>query len=77
MKKQARSKFRKLSKEEKDVKREYVRNRFRNMSEEDKRKLKVDKRSCIVWYETLVKNECLTILKLKRVHFTNLSVRLI
>ena len=38
--KKARNRYISLSKKEKDKKREYGKNRFRNMSEEDKQKLK-------------------------------------
>ena len=37
---QARNKYRNLSAEEKNKKREYVKNRYRNMSEEEKKRLK-------------------------------------
>ena len=36
----ARDKYKELSEEEKDIKREYGRNRYHNMSEEDKQRLK-------------------------------------
>ena len=41
LKLKARDKYRELSEEEKNVKREYGRNRYNNMSEEDKQRLKV------------------------------------
>ena len=40
MQEQAKNKYRELSKEEKDIKREYGRNLFQNMSEENKQRLK-------------------------------------
>ena len=40
LKEQARNTCRKLSKEEKNIKREYGRNRYHNMSKEKKQKLK-------------------------------------
>ena len=41
MREQARNKYRELSNEKKDIKREYGRNRYCNMSEENKQRLKV------------------------------------
>ena len=40
LKVKARDKYRELSDEEKDIKREYGRNKYNNMSEEDKQRLK-------------------------------------
>ena len=40
LKVKARNKYRELSEEEKNIKREYGRNRYNNMSEEDKQRLK-------------------------------------
>ena len=40
LKVKARDKYRELSEEEKDIKREYGRNRYNNMSEEKKQRLK-------------------------------------
>ena len=40
LKGKAKNKYRELSEEQKDIKREYGRNRYKNMSEEDKGRLK-------------------------------------
>ena len=40
MREQARNKYRELSKEKENIKREYGRNRFQNMSEENRQRLK-------------------------------------
>ena len=40
LKVKARDKYRELSEEEKDIRRQYGRNRYNNMSEEDKKRLK-------------------------------------
>ena len=54
LRRQARDKYRNLSKEEKNKKREYGKNRYRNMSEEKKQRLKEYQKN----YREAKKSQC-------------------